>query len=124
MGEPYDFNSNKDYNNSIADNVQDKEAYVYNEQARGTRTFAIVSLVLGILSVVCCCLTELGLVIGIAAIVFALVSRKMNGYFDSFAITGLIFGIFGAVLCAIVMVIVLSPQFQYYYEQIYNSYFG
>ncbi len=69
----------------------------YMEVKSKSRGFAVASLVLGILSVVCCCFLYVTLAMAILSIIFAIVSRRKMGYFDPLALAGLILGIIGAV---------------------------
>ncbi|MBQ8173899.1 MAG: DUF4190 domain-containing protein [Clostridia bacterium] len=62
--------------------------------------FSIAALVLGIISIVCCCIDYLGLVCAILAIVFAVLDKKRNAAMNGMALAGLICGIIGAVICA------------------------
>ena len=62
-----------------------------------SRAWSVAAIAVAIVSVVCCCLPWFGLVSGILAVVFSVVSRKTIGYFDNLAIAGLIVGIFGIV---------------------------
>lgn len=57
--------------------------------------FAIASLVLGIVSIVCCCLEVVSVVCSILAITFAVLSRRQLGEFHGMAIAGLVCGIIG-----------------------------
>lgn len=77
-----------------------------------TMGFSIASMILGILSVVCCCLTWGGLIMGILAIVFAVISRVSLKYFDGMTIAGLILGIFGTVFGISIIVITYGPLAQ------------
>lgn len=66
----------------------------------GNSTFSFVSLASGALSVLFgfCRVEALGLLLAVAAVLFALLSRKRQGYFDGKSIAGLFLGIFGAVV--------------------------
>ena len=44
-----------------------------------TNGFAIASMVLGIISVLCCCIGYISIILGILAIVFFAIDRKTNG---------------------------------------------
>ncbi len=67
--------------------------------------WSIVSLVLGVVSVCYGFIGWLGLIIGIVAIVFAVVSRVSLGYFNGMSVAGLILGIFGVVFGAAVLIV-------------------
>ena len=93
--------NNNDYNYDYdGQNEAQGTPYAFQnviEAKSSSRAFAVASLVLGILSIVCCCFTYVGLAMAIMAVVFASVSRRKMGYFDPLALTGLILGIIGVV---------------------------
>ena len=69
--------------------------------------YSIAALVLGIVSLVCCCYPTLTIVLGILAIIFAIVSRKgepMNGK----ALAGMICGIIAIVLVVLAVFSAIS----------------
>ena len=69
------------------------------------RGFAVASMILGIISIVCCCSYYVGLTAAVLSIVFAVVSRVRMGYFDGFAVAGLITGIIGVVFGVALLVV-------------------
>ncbi len=87
-------------------------AYVaQGNQVNPTSAGAIVSLILGIVSVVCCCTIILGVGCGIAAICVAISDRKKNGS-NGLTTAGLILGIVGISLAVIYLVwFVVSGEF-------------
>ncbi len=81
-------------------NSGEEGSYAYKTVMDGvprSRGWSVASLVIGILSVLCCCVVYGGLVMGLLAIVFAVISRRNLGYFDGMAIAGLVVGIIGTV---------------------------
>lgn len=91
-----------------------EEEYLYKSVIEGkkkSRVWSVVSLICSIISLLCCCFPVMGIVLGILAIVFAVVSRSSIGYFDGLAIAGLIVGIFGLVFSVAIFVIANSPWF-------------
>ena len=62
-----------------------------------SRGWSVASMVLGILSILCCCLSYGGLIMGALALVFSFISRRNLGYFDGMGISGLVMGIIGVV---------------------------
>ena len=97
---------------------------VMNNGRRKTLGWSVASLVLGILSVVCCCLGYAGALFAVGAIVFAIVARRTLGYFDGLAIAGLVLGIFGAVfsISAIISTMLIPPEFwEEYYQEFENG---
>ena len=97
----------------IKEEKEDKEDVRYDEifdiNRPKNRGFSITSMVLGIVSVLCCCLGWTGLIFGAAAIVFAIVSRKSLGYFDGMSIAGLVVGIFGVCFGVLMLVVMYGP---------------
>lgn len=78
---------------------------IWHDPARPkTMGFSIASLVAGILSILLCCTMYGALILGIVATVFAVVSKKHLGYFDTMSLLGLIFGIFGMLFGVMVIV--------------------
>ena len=71
---------------------------------------AIASMILGILSIPMVCCYWIGGVLGILAIVFAIVSKPKSGFkankMDGMAIAGLVLGILSLVFCVIYLLIV------------------
>ena len=92
--------------------VQETTQYSYTDTStnevqkpsNGNIGFSIASMVCGILSILCCCFTYLGIILAIAAIVLGIVSLKKNADGRGMAIAGLITGGVGAVLAIIVLI--------------------
>ena len=76
---------------------EDRYYEIFEKTKHKTRGFSVAAMTLGIISVLCCCFGWVALVLGVAAIVFSVVSRVTLGYFDGMCIAGLILGIFGVV---------------------------
>ncbi len=74
------------------------------ENKQKSRVWSVVSLITGILAVICCCVGWTGLVFGAVAIATAVVSRVTLGYFDGLSIAGLILGIFGFVFGFVIII--------------------
>ncbi len=69
---------------------------------------SIVSMVLGIISIIgCCCVPYFSIVLSIAAIVFAIVGKKKAGKFDGFAVAGLTLGIIGTIFGIVIVIFAL-----------------
>lgn len=66
--------------------------------------WSVVSLVAGVLSISLSVFGWAGLILATLAIVASIVARRTLGYFNGFAVAGLITGIFGAV-CSITVII-------------------
>lgn len=86
-----------------------------------TRAWAIASLVLGIFSLLCCCLSWGAAAAGLLAVIFAVVSRRTLGYFDALSIVGLITGIVGIIFGVYMGILYTSPEFAEIIDQIKNG---
>lgn len=73
-------------------------------EAKRKNGFSIAALVLGIVSIVCCCISYLGLVCAALAIIFAVLDKKQNEGMNGMALAGLICGIIGAVIAVYTIV--------------------
>lgn len=130
MGSEWDNN----FGNNNSESFQNNESSYQNEQEYAfqmvtkngkpkTKGWAVASMVLGILSVVCCCFGWSGILMGAGAIILAIVSRRNLGYFDGMTIAGLILGIFGFVFGATVLIytLTLPPEFwEEYFKELEN----
>ena len=91
-------------NNYQVQNPSDGEGqYIYSQtpnlnNSNPSRAWSVAALVLGILSIICCCSYVITAVMVVMAIACAIVSRKNLGYFDGLSIAGLITAIFGFVI--------------------------
>ena len=116
-------------NNQNSNSSYNEEEYAFQTVMRNGRpktvAWSVASLIAGIVSVVCCSLGWTGIVLGALAIVFAILSRRMLGYFDGMSIAGLILGIFGFVfgIAIIIAINSLPPEFwEEYMKQIEDIY--
>jgi hypothetical protein len=99
FGAGNDTNGNT-YGSDNGENQYNPNEYAFNNVIDGKHKsmgWSVASMVVGIVSVVCCCLGWSGLILGTMAIVLSVVSRKSLGYFDGMSIAGLVLGIFGFV---------------------------
>ena len=78
---------------------------------RKTYGWSLASMICGIISIICCT-GYIGIALGALAIIFAIVSRKNLGYFDSMSIAGLVLGIIGFVLGIAIIIAVNSMDEQ------------
>ena len=84
--------------------TSDDQSFVYQNvmtDKKTRRTWSVVSLVLSILSIAFFWLSWLGLVFGVIAVVFALLSRKMLTYFDNISLASIFVGVFGIVFAMV-----------------------
>ena len=83
------------------------------------------------LSVVCCCLPPVGLVLGILALVFSLRSKKGLGKFSTPALVGFICGIIAIVISTYFLANMVTgivrlytdPDYRNFYREFYNRYY-
>ena len=120
-------------NNENDQNEYGRQDYAFETLMRNGRpkTFAwsVASMVIGIISLVCCSLGWSGLMLGAAAIVFSIVSRRKLGYFDGMSVAGLILGIFGLVFGLSTLIVfnfliteeMMEEFWQEYYKQLEDA---
>lgn len=89
--------------------TQYQAQYQRQTQIQEKNTMSTASLVMGILSLVSCCCTWIGIVFGVLGIVFALMSRT-DGQMDGQAKAGLILSIIGIVLDILIIILVIFLQ--------------
>lgn len=70
----------------------------------GSKVFAIISLVCGILSVICCCTGWVGIVLSVAAIVLGILSFNKQEDARGMAIAGIVCGAVGVVLALVIVI--------------------
>lgn len=91
---------------------------------RKTYSWSLAAMICGIISVICCT-GYVGIVLGALAIIFAIVSRKNLGYFDSMAIAGLVLGIIGFILGVAVIIAIYTmdeAQLEDYLNKLLEQY--
>ena len=77
--------------------------------------FGIASMILGIVSVICCCLDGVAIIFAILAIVFSAIRMKVKA--DGFAIAGLVTGIIGAIFKIVMLLLVILGFTSGIYEE-------
>lgn len=85
-----------------------------NDPAKKTKPLSITSMVLGILAILSCCcccasvifIPVMGL-LGVGAIVLAIIVKVKTGKFDGMALAGLILGILSIIVCLIAVAMLL-----------------
>ena len=83
-----------------AEDTGDDVNYVYKnvmQDKQQKRTWSVISLALAILSILLVYFSWVGLILSLAAVVCAVISRKNLEYFDKPSLFGLIIAIFGVV---------------------------
>lgn len=90
-----------DWNNNGYNGQYNEEEYAFQTLDRHGRPkklgWSVASLVSGIAAAVTATFGFSGIILGICAIIFAIISRRILGYFDGKSIGGLILGIFGLI---------------------------
>lgn len=105
---------NEDSFNAYQENKEDLDnAYsIYTEKGKPKKMgWSIASMILGILSLILTSFGWVALILGVLAIIFSVIARAKLGYFNGFAIAGLITGIFGTVFgIAAIVIEIFAPQ--------------
>ena len=105
MGE--EWNNNNGYGNG--DGGDDYAFQTLNRHGRPkTLGWSLASLICGIIAAVTASFGFSGIILGVCAIIFAIVSRRILGYFDGKSIGGLILGIFGLIFGVAMLVYVAT----------------
>ena len=109
------YNGNYYNGNYMGDgNFNNEQIYDRSNMKKG---LGIASLVLGILSILCCSTGIFSLVFSVLAVIFAAIRIKVKS--DGFAIAGLVTGILGLIMSVIVIgVFVIEIASYEYYESI------
>lgn len=100
------------------------EDYVYKKvmlDKQHSRAWSVASLTASIGSLLCCCFASVGIILGILAIVFAIISRRNIGYFDGLSLAGLIIGIFGTVFGVASIILSFVVEESGFYEELYSE---
>lgn len=112
-----------DYNNF---NLNDNKNNSPHQGEPFTDSFAIASLCLGILSIPALCCTYLGLICGVLAIIFAVLSKKKQGRMSGVALSGMIIGIVTSILAVMLIIVgiimVSNGAYNDMYQEIINEY--
>ena len=91
-----EWNSNNGYNNG--DSAEDYAFQTLDRRGRPKKLgWSVASFICGIVGAVTASFGFSGIILGVCAVVFAIVSRRILGYFDGRSIAGLILGIFSTV---------------------------
>jgi hypothetical protein len=115
------------YGNEEERGEQDYAFQTLNRRGRPkTLGWSVTSLVMGIVSLFTCSFGWASIIFGVVAIIFAIASRVILGYFDGKSIFGLILGIFGAVfgVAMIVFIYALGDEYQKYLWDILKEAYG
>jgi len=102
-------NSEDSQENTYSDSYASNEEFTYKQNApktNGNTGFSIASLVLGILSLVCCCIGYLAILFAVASIVFGIISIKNNNENKGLAIAGIICSGIALVIYFIILIFV------------------
>lgn len=105
-------------------NQNNGEDYVYKKvmlDKQHSRAWSVASLTASIGSLLCCCFASVGIILGILAIVFAIISRRNIGYFDGLSLAGLIIGIFGTVFGVASIILSFVVEESGFYEEFYSE---
>ena len=87
---------------------------LYENPKSEKKGLGIASMVLGIVSIVCCCMGGYAIICSILAIIFAAIRMKIKA--DGFAIAGLITGIIGLLFNGGILILYIAGLEEYIYE--------
>ena len=105
-GQNYPYGNPGSYYQPYQENI-----YAQPGESGGVNGLAIGSLVCGIISIICCCTSIFSVLLGITAIVLAVLSKKDNGgAMPGMAIAGMICGVIGMLLGAMILVGVILDE--------------
>ena len=93
---------------------------IYADDSGRRKGLGIAGFILGLISVLCCCLEIIPLVCAILAIIFCVLRIKVKN--DGLAIAGLVLGIIGT-LFGIFMIIILSSGVMNDFDSMYSDMF-
>ena len=93
---------------------------IYADGSERRKGLGIAGFVLGLISVVCCCIEILPLICAILAIIFCVLRLKVKS--DGLAIAGLVLGIIGS-LFGLLSVIILSSGVMNEFDSMYSDMF-
>ena len=83
---------------AVSTQVVSEEYYALPEAIKSrSLLWSVISFVLGVLSIALCPLYYVSLVFAVGSVVTSMISRKNLGFFEKYAIFGLILGIMGIV---------------------------
>ena len=91
---------------SSTGSYQETSSYdtTYAPEPNGSKVFAIISLVCGILAVLCMCCGWFGIILGVAAVVLGILSIKKEEDAKGMAIAGIVCGGIGLLVAVIVLI--------------------
>ena len=99
-----DFGTESAYSSETQYSTDAQSQYAAQENEGGSKVFAIISLVCGIVSVVCCCTSWFAVIAAVAAIVLGILSINKEENAKGMAIAGIICGGFGLLIGIIVLI--------------------
>ena len=104
MGEEWNKNENEEELNE-----QDYAFQTLNRNGKPKSLgWSVVSLVMGAAAVFTCTFGWASIIFGVFSILFAIMSRRILGYFDGKTIAGLILGLFGIVFATAMIIFVYT----------------
>lgn len=109
------YNSNQNYNNyqnngyNNMNGTSGQQNYYGNEPATETPSgMAIAGMVLGILSMLCCCIWYVSAILAILALVFSIITVAKNKPGKGMAIAGIVCGAIGLIMAIVVVIGVIG----------------
>lgn len=95
--------NNSNYQDNTANVYQSSPVQVPYEEPKKTNALAIVGLILGIISIIACCTTYIGMIIGVAGLICSILSRKHGK--TGVGTAGMVCSIIGIVLGVVMLIV-------------------
>ena len=98
-------------NEQITETVEETTSYdTYSQPENTSKAFAITSLVCGIVSILLICCTWIGLIVGVTALVFGILSIRRGENAKGMAIAGIVCSSIAIVVIVILLIVAaVSP---------------
>lgn len=124
MNNGFNEQNNNFYQNSGGYQGGGGNDYAYTVLTRPkSRVWSVLALMASMVGLFCCCCIEYaGLILGVVGIIFAIISRKSLGYFDTTSIFAIIFSIFSIVLSVAILAFEYAIETNPDLKELFESY--
>lgn len=101
-----DFENQNETVEDVTESAEEVSSATYSSVApeeKQSNVFAIISMIAGIVSILCCCFGVIGIVIAVAAVVLGIISIKKEEPKKGMAIAGIVCGGVGLILAVVII---------------------
>lgn len=101
-----DFENQNETVEDVTESAEEVNSETYSSVApeeKQSNVFAIISMIAGIVSILCCCFGAVGIVIAVAAVVLGIISIKKEEPKKGMAIAGIVCGGVGLILAVVII---------------------